>query len=121
MISAADLASMQSTAVATLQTTTCQISRKTPASDGMGGQTWAWSTVATTTCFVTSVVETDTETIDQSRLELLNRWLIYLPAGTDVTARDRILALGKTYEVTSVNAPETIQITTVVEAMLVLS
>ena len=120
MISPSDLAIMQQ-AMAPLRTTPCTLLRNTPTSDGMGGQTDNWQTLAMVQGRVTPVIETGREVIDEQRLEVLNRWLIYFPAGQDVTERDRIVANGATYEVTSVNTPRTISIETIVEAMRVLS
>lgn len=120
MISATDLATMQ-TALSGLRTTSCVIQRKASVSDGMGGQTDTWSNLATVLGRITPVIEVEREVIEEQRLEVLNRWLIYLPAGQDITEKDRITALGVTYEVTSVNAPRTIEIERVVEAMRVVS
>ena len=110
MLSAAQIATMQAISQTLTMTTPCTISRKAEVSDGAGGQTDTWNTVATTVCSVAPALATDNEEIQELRLGLVSGWIIGLPVGTDVTILDRIVANGITYEVNNIRAPRTIQI-----------
>ena len=118
MLSAADLSFMQGVLGQT-QTTACSILRKSSVSDGMGGQTDTWTTLASTTCRVAPDKSLDLEAAVQGRLQAESRWIIAFPAGTDVTAADRVTTLGSTYEVTGLLAPRTVELERKVQAVLV--
>lgn len=106
MPSPADLAWMQAAALPIL-TGTCTISRKTEGSDGMGGQSDTWTTLATVACAIAPAMQADNEQIQELRLGLVSGWIIRLPVGTDVTILDRIVSGGITYEVNDIRAPRT--------------
>lgn len=101
--------------------TACTIQRKSTASDGMGGTTDTWNNLSTPNCRVTPMSGRNAEGIAETRLELVDQWVILLPAGQDVTERDRIVALGQTYEVVAVRAPQSIEFIRMVECKLVVS
>lgn len=110
MLSAADMALFQQTAGLT-RVTPCTISRKTSAPDGFGGQADTWADLpGPPMCRIYPAVQAVAERDGEGRLESAVRWMIALPPGTDVTARDRIVANGVTYEVTAVLAPRTYEI-----------
>lgn len=120
MLSAADLAFVQSVSALT-HTTACQILRRTLTSDGMGGNTTVWNTIATVNCRIAPVVSRTVEQVDQQRIELLSRWSIALPVGQDIDIKDRIVANGITYEVAAFAAPRTLELERVVECEQVQS
>ncbi len=101
-LSPAELAAMIADVNATLPDT-AQISRRTLTPDGVGGRVQAWGTIATVPCRVLAVPMTaaagGTENVVESILTAHTAWIVTLPAGTDVTAKDRILTSGRTLEV----------------------
>lgn len=112
MISTADLAAMRSTLDGSLPDT-CQVVRRTSASDGALGTNDTWANQgAAVACRVAPAsklgVETEAELVDVLRAE--TRWTITLPALTDVTERDRITSGGRTFEVVSVLGPRSLEI-----------
>ena len=102
-ISTSDLAGIQAT-VTSLLPDLAQIQRATLASDGAGGQTGTPTTIATVPCMVNDRRETASETVAGERVSSTVEWVITLPAGTDVTARDRIIVGTRTFQVTGVLA-----------------
>jgi hypothetical protein len=123
MISAGALASMQRT-VQGAMTTPCQVLRKSAVSDGAGGFVDTWSTVQSTVCYVAPAAGAAAGTREAEalgRIEEQNRFIVRLPAGTDVDIKDRIAALGVTYEVTSVQTPRTMEIARLVNCVQVVS
>lgn len=108
MISAADLASMR-TSLTESMPDSCQVRRNAPTPDGAGGQIDAESTVATVACRISPLSRSDrlAELEIADRLTAVASWLITLPAGTDVTEKDRILSGVRTFEVASVLGPRT--------------
>lgn len=121
MISAQALAQMQRTAGA-LMTTPCQVLRKTGVSDAWGGQTDTWAVLQETVCLVAPEQRAGgREQIALGRIEEQDRVIIRLPAGTDVDIKDRISAQGVTYEVVSLEAPRTIEISRIVRAVQVVT
>lgn len=115
MLSVSDITMMQ-TELGLLRTTPCTIQRKTATPDHWGGATETWATIATTLCRVAPVKQTFTETDDEGRVVLVNRWTIALAEGTDITPPDRIVALGITYEVESVG-PRTVDLERVAQCV----
>ncbi len=113
MLTAADLTFLQTTSMLT-QTTPCQILRKSSVSDGMGGLTDTWVTLASVTCRIAPVLSRNQEVVDELRIEILSRWFIALPAGQDIDVKDRIVAGGITYEVMSFDAPVTFELERIV-------
>lgn len=110
MIDADDLAMMQD-AVSDLRATPCTISRYTSADDGAGGQTNTYVPLSNPPmCRVMAMPQIVAEKGAEGRLETVVRWTIALPPGQDVTAKDRIMALGVTYEVTDVLGPKSNEI-----------
>lgn len=117
----ATLACMQGTA-AGVMTTPCQILRAQNVGDGMGGWVQQWTVLQDTSCFLApdrGALGREQEALE--RIEELDRVLIRLPAGTDIDIKDRIVALGATFEPQSVDAPRTIEIVRAVHAIQVVS
>lgn len=122
-----DRLAMVRDAATQLRTDPVEIWRKTLSRDGLGGQTEDWTLFASTQsdplllCRVVPGTNLPNERVDEGRLELLSRFRIYLPPGTDVTHHDRLVALGATFEVIDVGAPITAEVERLVACILVES
>jgi Phage head-tail joining protein len=88
---------------------TASIDRAITVSDGMGGWTETWSTVAIVPCRVGTPTggAIGAERVVADRLSGETTMAVTFPAGTDVRRTDRLLIYGKTFEVLSVLAPHT--------------
>lgn len=102
MYSATELDAMRSTLEASLPDT-AQVRRKTLTSDGMGGQTESWATVATVACRVAPSGRPEERAVAE-RLASVSVWTVTLPALTDVRAVDRLVVGARTFEVVGVLA-----------------
>lgn len=100
MLTAAELADMRSVQVLA-QAGTCVITRGTLTSDGMGGFTQSWAAVGTVTGRVWPSTESGAERLIADRITEADAWIITVPQGTDVVAKDRITESGRTFEVVS--------------------
>ena len=100
MLTAAELADMR-TVQAQAMAGTAVISRKTLASDGMGGFTETWAASGTVTCRVWPATESGAESLIADRITESDAWVITVPYATDITAKDRVVADGRTFEVVS--------------------
>ena len=96
------------------------ISRSTPTSDGRGGTTLVWATVASVPCRVAPDVAFAGESVVADRVTVTQRWTITLPAGTNVSARDRILIGARTFEVTFVRSARSYEVSCRVTGVEVL-
>lgn len=95
-LSSEDLAGIRQTAGEFLETP-ITISRKTISNDGAGGTTSVWDSVSSVIgrIEISSGTETAIGGRDSDSIEAVAK----LPAGTDVTTSDRLLANGQIYEV----------------------
>ena len=100
MLTAAELAEMRSVQVEAMAGT-CVITRRTLASDGMGGFTETWAAAGTVTGRVWPATESGAERLIADRITEADAWIITVPQGTDVVAKDRIVESGRTFEVVS--------------------
>lgn len=100
MLSVAELAEMR-TVQGLAQAGTAVISRKTLTADGMGGFTETWAAAGTVSCRVWPATESGAESLLADRITESDAWVITLPYATDITAKDRIVADGRTFEVVS--------------------
>lgn len=76
---------------------TVEVKRPTTALDGLGGETRSYNThIPALKCHIQPLP------IAQRELAKMRMWI---PAGTDVQERDRVIHLGKTYEVVFVGEP----------------
>lgn len=98
MLTAAELAEMRSVQDEAMAAS-CVISRKTLVSDGMGGFTETWAASGTVSCRVWPAGESGAERLVADRITEDDVWVITLPYATDVVAKDRITADGRTWEV----------------------
>ncbi len=83
----------------------CAISRNTPTQSG-DGQTDSWANVATgVACRVSPLASSAQESLGGAEaMSAVAQWTIWLPAGTDVTVKDRIVVGSRTFEVARVGA-----------------
>lgn len=109
MISAGELALLRSEAGKSL-VDTCVIRRATFTKDAAAGDVETWADLATVACRVapSSYQQAEREVGGQTAQAVT--YVVTLPAGTDVTARDRIAWLGRLFGVVSV-VPRTDEIT----------
>jgi hypothetical protein len=103
-----ELARMRATAQSSMFDS-CAVTRLTQASDGAGGQTETWATVATVACRVTPQVIRGRDLDIAERIAMSQQFIITVPAGTNVLVSDRIVSGGVTYEVVSAGAPHTLE------------
>lgn len=106
MLSTADLAALRAEFNQSLPDT-AQVQRVTRQSDGAGGSTETWTTIATVACRVSPMGNLPVERAIADRLTGVQFWAVTLPAATDITAADRIVSGGRTFEVVGVLAPRT--------------
>ena len=108
MLTDAELEAMQSTSTAALPEL-ADITRSTATSDGRGGNTLVWATVASVPCRVapdTTRAEGPVADVVMS----VQRWMLTLPAGTNVLPRDRITVGTRTFEVVNVRSPRSFEV-----------
>lgn len=101
MFSAAELAAMQECCEQILDQT-ATIQRNTPVDDGHHGERESWAAVGTVACHVLPL--SGTERLEGERPVSATVWTILLPVGTPITARDRLVVGGNTYEITDLDA-----------------
>lgn len=109
MLSAADLTAMKTTLDASLPDT-CTVYRLTRTSDGAGGYTEAWAATGAAVACRVSPAGTGAEREVAARLGAVATWMVTLPAGTDVTAKDKILTSTQTLQVEAALAPRSWEI-----------
>jgi hypothetical protein len=93
---------MQAQLVASLPDT-ADVLRETKADDGSGGHTLSWDVHATVPCRIAPFgrsVGTEGEMV--SAVQSQTVWTGTVPAGTDVTTKDRLLVGGRTFSITAV-------------------
>lgn len=98
MLTAAEIAEMKSVQNQAMAGT-CVINRRTLASDGAGGYTETWAAVGTVAGRVWPARESGAERLIADRITEADAWVITVPQGTDVLAKDRIVEGGRTFEV----------------------
>ena len=82
---------------------TVVIERYTSAADGMGGYTQTWAAVGTVVGRIYPQRTQGNENPGGGQIISNTDWFATLPAGTDVTANDRLLYQARTWEVVRVN------------------
>lgn len=109
LLTADDLTYMQATQEQALPGAVV-IERYTNASDGMGGQMQTWAAVGTVNMRIyPRTVRGQGETVAGAQVLSVTEWWATAPAGTDVTAKDRLLYSGRTWEVIRANNDEMYQ------------
>lgn len=116
MLTATDLQSMRAALQESLPETVT-IQRLTRASDGMGGFNETWAQVASVPGRLSPAGTQPTEGVVASVLQSQQAWIVTLPAGTAVTAADRLQIGSRTFEVIGVQAPRSYEIATRIVAV----
>lgn len=102
LVTADDIACLRGELADTL-TDLCSISRPTDAADAFGGQMRTWATVATNVaCRIAPETRRPVEEAREGRFATIGDYVVTLPAGQDITERDRVVIGGLTYEVIGV-------------------
>ena len=108
-LSTSELASLRTAAESWL-TETCAIQEKTLTSDNMGGYTETWATVTgcgSVACRLAPMQSRDGETVDGAQLRSISDWVLTLHWDQALTAANRVVHGGLTYEVTRVEDAHT--------------
>ncbi len=82
----------------------CSISRSTRAvtEDGTSD---TWATIATVSCRVSPLASGTNEALGGAeQISAIAQWTVWLPAGTDISVKDRIVYGSRTFEVARVGA-----------------
>lgn len=118
MISAAELSAMRAIENSAM-TTTAVIHRNTPVADGMGGFSDAWGAVGTVLCDLWPINQRgDREGVAVGGQPISKaNWFITVPHDTTITAKDRVVADGRTFEVVFVPNSESLMSAKRVEAI----
>jgi hypothetical protein len=114
MLTAGEIAGMQAVCGQTLDES-CAIGRRGEVSDGGGRKTITYPTVATVDCARAPYDSQGSEAPLGDRATAQARWIVTLPAGTDVRSSDRLTIGGTVYEVLSIRSDRTYELTTRVE------
>ncbi len=93
-----ELASMRATAQSAMPDQ-CQVQRVTRASDGAGGFTETWVTVATLPCAIAPMRGRPEERAIAEQIKARVLWVLLVPAGSDVRTEDRLVVGTRTFEV----------------------
>jgi head-tail adaptor len=107
MLSAAELAQMRAVQMAALPGSAV-IERASLASDGMGGFDEVWAAVGTVAArlYPQNVRALPENAVGGAAVISETRWFVTLPVGSTVTATDRLLIGGRSWEVLAVNNSE---------------
>lgn len=86
---------------------TVVIYRMAQTSDGMGGLADGWAAVGTVSGRIYPVNQRgNTEFVAGAQVISETKWYATLPVGTQITARDRVVSGGRSWEVVKVNNDE---------------
>lgn len=110
MLTACEQTALAADVTAVAHPTSAQIQRATNASDGAGGRTRTFATVATVACRVTPDAAGAQEVLTSDKLRDAEPYRVSFPAGTDVRITDRIVALGLTLAVEAVRSPRSVEV-----------
>ena len=102
MLTAGELSQMRATIETTLPGTAI-IQRATLTPDGQGNSEEAWASAGTVTCRWSPL--SDAEVDQGDRVAALKVRVVTIPAGTDVTQRDRLSIGGTVHQITGIRAP----------------
>lgn len=89
----------------------CEIRRASNASDGYGGTTKTWSTVATVAVRIAPLdYAGDAEEDDMARITTATRWMATFAHDTDVRLSDQILWDSSTFEIVNIDSDRSWQL-----------
>lgn len=100
-----------------LRTDTVTIQRATRASNGAGGKTITWATIATVKASIAAASRVASEPLIADVPAGVQAWTIKFVALVDVTRKDRIVCGARTFEVQAVAGRRTLELSTVVTAI----
>ena len=106
MLSAAELSAITAYQKQ-FMTDACVVVTKTTASDTAGGRSTSWTGATSTTCRVAPTGNQPQEQIIAQRAGTTAVYTISLPVSVTVTAKDRLVVDGRTFEVIGVLARST--------------
>lgn len=109
MLSTSDIAAMRTALTASMPDSVA-ISRATSVSDGYGGLTETWATVATVAGRVSPTGYAPDERAVAQRLGNVSSWVVTMPALTDVRVTDRLAVGSRTFEVKEVLGPRSYEV-----------
>jgi head-tail adaptor len=109
VISTRELAAL-ATDVATVLPSTAQIQRATATSDGAGGRSRSFSTVATVACRITPDAMGAREALGNDKIKDTEPYRVAFPAGTDVRLSDRVSVGGLVLSVEAVRQPRSVEV-----------
>lgn len=109
LLTTRDTSRMQADAVEAMPSS-AQIQRATTASDGAGGRTRSFATVATVACRITPDAMGAQEAISSDRLRDAEPYRVSFPAGTDVRITDRLIIGSLTLAVEAVRQPRSVEL-----------
>ncbi len=118
MLNEGELEAMRETVEGSLPDT-CTIKRKAVTDDGQGGQTEAWSDLATGVACRLSPLSSqiDNEGEVEDRVATTKFRLVTLPASQDIKVEDRVIVGGQTLEVRGLRDPRSWQLSRRVECL----
>ena len=108
MLTDEELAGMRETLDLSLPDTAL-IKRATSVSDGRGGRTQTWTTVATVACRVAPDT-TRAESLVSGVVVSVQRWMLTFPSETSVRPDDRIVVATRTFEVVDVRSTRSYEV-----------
>lgn len=110
MLTAAELVDLQA-AQNELMPGTAVIQRFALVSDGMGGYDQNWANVGTVRCRLYPQTLRSMNENPNGGMQMISetRWFVTMPVGTNITAKDRVLISGRTFEIYQVNNTESFQ------------
>lgn len=109
MLSAREIAELAAD-VALVQPSTITLTRASSASDGLGGRSNTFATVAQYAARVTPISTQEAEEEIGAKIKNGTYYRIALPAGTDARLGDRITFSGLTLSVEAVATPSTLEV-----------
>lgn len=116
LLSDAEIDQMRATAEAAMPGTAV-IQSRTYQSDGGGGGTAVWTPSGTAACGIAPLAASENaEPLTGGRVTPDSDWVITLPAQASISTEHRVVAGGRTFEVTALRAPRTFELTRRVEA-----
>lgn len=115
-LSDGEIAAMRTEAEATGMPGTAVVQTRTRVAAGGGGGSISYSPSSTVSCAIAPLsAQENAEPTTGGKITADSDWIVTLPALTTITTKDRIVIAGTTYEVTSLRAPRSDEITRRVE------
>lgn len=110
MLTACEQAAIAADINAIAHPSSAQIQRATTASDGLGGRSRTFATVATVACRITPDRKGAAEAMTGERMMDKEPYRVSFPLGTDVRITDRVVVDGVTLAVEAVQAPRSVEV-----------